>query len=137
MSSIGKLEKSLITFNSDLMKEYIKKGKRKEHISQTSIGGMYNSNVHRDGSGQPPNPIANQLESALLRMGPINTRSPICHNIIGCCCEVRVSNHLILKQPIPHKVKVKDIIFTKARRVRTNQYMKRCKNCISVFGREK
>lgn len=137
MSKIAKLEKNLIKFNSDLMKKHIKKGKQKENISQTSIGGIYNSNTHHDGSGPPPNPLANQLESELLKIGPINTKSPLCHNYIGCCCEVRVSNYLISKQPIPHKVKIEDILFTKARRVRTNQYMKRCKNCISVFGREK
>lgn len=137
MSNIAKLEKSLIKFNSDLMKEYIKEGKRKENIRQTSIGGIYNSSSHLDGSGKVPNPLAKQLESKLVRIGPINTRSPICHNIIGCCCEVRVSNQLILKQSIPYKVKIEHILFTKARRVRTNQYMKRCKNCISVFGNEK
>jgi|GEM_PF-1003917 len=137
MSDIKKLEKNLIKFNSDLMKEHIKQGKRKEHISQTSIGGLYNSNVHRDVSGPSPNPLVSQLNVELLRIGPINTKSTICHNFIGCCCEVRVSNHLILAQPIPHKVRITDILFTKARRVRTNQYMKRCKNCVSVFGREK
>ena len=133
MADIYKLERRLIQFNSDYIRNYVQKGKKKEDITTTSIGGIYGRANKIDTSGPVPNPLVPQLSSALSKIGEINTKSPICSNIIGCCCEIRVGNYLISN----HSAKKDNISFTKARRVRTNQYMKRCKNCISVFGIEK
>ena len=53
-------------------------------------------------------------------------------NDSGACCEVHASNFLLSKGGC-----LKDVEFTPARRVRTNQLKERCDNCIQVFGLEK
>ena len=52
-------------------------------------------------------------------------------NYVGCCCEVRASNQIIMARP---SVPISDLEFTRAIRPRTGQTIRRCQNCRQIFG---
>ncbi|OTG78836.1 hypothetical protein B9T23_01850 [Acinetobacter terrae] len=133
MIDIQKLELTLLTYNRKLVKKY-----NGTYLTPaTSIGGIYSNSKHLDYSQKLQSPIAQKLIYRLTKLGTIGQKSILCDNIIGACCEVHVTNKLILKHPSPMNLNIDKIKFTRARRPRTNQYIKRCPNCIHVFGNEK
>jgi hypothetical protein len=133
MYNIQKLEISLLRYNRKLVKIY----RGKHQPPATSIGGIYSNYKHIAHSKELKSPIAHKLRSLLLTLGQVGSHSVHCNNAIGSCCEVHVANGLILKHPTQNNLNIKSITFTKARRPRTNQYIKRCANCLYIFGNEK
>ena len=102
---------------------------RSNRIPATIIGAEHREIMETDHSGKVPNPLANKLEKELLKIGPLSSKG--IDNYIGCCCEVRAANKIILKR---NSVPILDINFTKAIRPRTGQIIRRCQNCRQVFG---
>lgn len=133
MMDLQKLELKLLEYNRKLAKKY----DGSYLTPATSIGGIYSNSKHLDHSQTLQDPIAQKLISRLSKLGTIGQKSILCDNKIGSCCEVHVANTLILKHPSPMNLNINSIKFTRARRPRTNQYIKRCPNCIHVFGDEK
>jgi hypothetical protein len=119
------LKRHLKRFTEDLFAKYGRTNKR----SLTAIGAEHYSIRKVDHSGAPPQPLAPKLNEELIKIGALGTKG--FDNYIGCCCEVRASNRIIMKRP---STPIKDIIFTAAIRPRTGQIIRRCKNCRQVFG---
>lgn len=67
-------------------------------------------------------------------LGGIGNRSSLvgCENYVGCCAEQHAANALILKCPVIVN-SLSDICFSKARRARTLEIIKPCKNCKMLF----
>ncbi|HDQ4280826.1 hypothetical protein AWW73_17725 [Acinetobacter lactucae] len=133
MINIQKLEKLLLAYNRRLVKNY----NGYSLPPATSIGGIYSNFKHLDYSQRLISPVAPKLTYRLSKLGKIGEKSSLCNNIIGSCCEVHVTNNLLLKHPNPLNLKIDNIKFTRARRPRTNQYIKRCPNCTFIFGNER
>jgi hypothetical protein len=102
---------------------------RSNRLPATVIGAEHKKNKVVDQSGCCPSPIARKLEKELIKIAPLGTKG--IDNFVGCCCEVRSSNQIILKRiTIP----ISAISFTEALRPRTGQIVRRCRNCRQVFG---
>ena len=101
---------------------------RTNKLPATIIGAEHGRFKKVDCSGPAPNPIADNLQNALERIAPIGTMG--IDNYVGCCCEVRSSNQILLSTVAP----LGDIVFTNAIRPRTNQIIRRCRNCTKVFS---
>ena len=129
--NIQKLEKKLLIYNQKLVRKNPTK-----FPPATSIGGMYSSFTNIDHSQPLLPPVANKLLNKLANLGPIGKPSQLCNNLIGSCCEVHVTNNIISKHNNSINFRIQSIVFTRARRPRTNQYIKRCPNCIAIFGNE-
>lgn len=82
----------------------------------------------KDTSGQPPDPIAINLERKLLTIGDIGER--VNGNLIGHCAEVRSSNKFLI---IDNTIPLNRIIFSPAMRPRTMQEIPMCNNCRITF----
>ncbi len=133
MIEISRVERNLLSFNRKLVKKY----KGNQLPPATCIGGIFSRWVSINYSHKLTGYIPKQLNIELLKLGPIGHSSKVCNNKIGSCCEVHVTIDLIQKHPIKNTVPLKKIEFTRARRPRTNQYIKRCPNCVNIFGNEK
>lgn len=103
--------------------------RRRNKLPATIIGAEYGRIKEVDHSGKVPDSLCGKLQRELLKLGTIGERG--IDNILGCCCEVRASNQIILKSPTTD---IERIVFTKALRPRTGQTIRRCQNCRSVFG---
>lgn len=57
----------------------------------------------------------------------------VCGNTLGRYAEFRAANELLLSNP---KLKLDDIKFTSAIRLRTGVVVSRCENCTNIFGAE-
>ncbi|MGZ7882409.1 hypothetical protein [Acinetobacter soli] len=130
---IKRLELLLLAYNRKLAKKY----DGSTLPPATSIGGMYSNSKNLNYSQKLQSPVAIKLAKRLSVLGIIGQKSKLCENSIGSCCEVHVANKLILKHSTPINLEINKIKFTRARRPRTNQYIKRCQNCIFIFGSEK
>lgn len=119
------LNRKLKRYSELLYKKYGRSNK----LPATIIGAEHNELKKVDHSGKPPKPLANKLMKELIKIAPIGQ---IGHDYrVGCCCEVRASNQIILKK---NSVPIRDIEFTLAKRPRTWQTIRRCLNCKQVFG---
>lgn len=96
-------------------------------IPATIIGAEHGRFKKVDRSGPVPDPIANNLQNALVNIAPLGLMG--IDNYVGCCAEVRSSNHILIVQEAP----LRNIVFTDAIRPRTNQLIRRCQNCVQVF----
>lgn len=76
-----------------------------------------------------PSPLASQLRSKLIKLGPIN--SIINGNPVGGCAEVHASSPLLIQDEINYDVE--HLNFSKAIRPRTGEVKEMCTNCQSVF----
>ncbi|MDD2941767.1 MAG: hypothetical protein PHC51_02445 [bacterium] len=114
----------------------LKRKYKKNNLPATAIGAEYlkgERNKKTDRSGPPPdiNSFAPLLKIKLDNLGGVGTK--LNNNTLGCCCEVRAANKILGKfQKIPPEL----LVFTPAVRPRTGQVIKRCPNCIEVFGNE-
>ena len=104
---------------------------RSNKLPATIIGAEFQRLKKVDKSGSIPNPISPYLKRELENnLGPLGT---VCQKYrIGCCCEVHASNQIFLTPNII--TNTKNIVFTSAKRPRTNQVINRCRNCQTVFG---
>lgn len=75
------------------------------------------------------------LWDKLKMIGVIGGKSIVdgCDNEVGRCAEVKVANTILEKDK---KATITSIEFTRAIRPRTLEPLKRCGNCIAVFGDE-
>jgi len=75
------------------------------------------------------------LSSALSLLGEIGSRSLLtrCDNYIGKCAEVKAANNILKNEK---KAILANIEFTSAIRPRSQEKIKRCINCTTVFGHE-
>ncbi len=118
------LRRKVIKYVNDLIATHGRTNK----LPATIIGAEYAGMKKVDCSGRAPRPIASSFEYALLEIAPIGAKG--IDNFVGCCCEVRASNQILLNRAAP----LKNIQFTDAIRPRTNQIIRRCMNCQTVFG---
>ncbi|MBS1760098.1 MAG: hypothetical protein JST23_08255 [Bacteroidetes bacterium] len=118
------LKRKLRQYSIDLIATHGRTNK----LPATIIGAEHGRRRKVDCSGSPPVPMANSLNQALIQIAPIGTKG--IDNYVGCCCEVRSSNQILLAVEAP----IRNIQFTNAIRPRTNQVINRCQNCQSVFG---
>jgi hypothetical protein len=102
---------------------------RTNRMPKAIIGAEYYSKKEVDKSGPHPQPLAPKLEKELRKIGEPGTKG--IDNYIGCCCEVRSSNRIMITD---HRINVEDIIFTEAMRPATGSRMRPCQNCQKVFG---
>lgn len=104
---------------------------RNNKLPATIIGAEFRGLKKVDKSGSIPSPIApylkNELETNLGILGSVGHKYRI-----GCCCEVHASNQIFLTPGII--TSTRNIIFTEAKRPRTNQIINRCQNCQTIFG---
>lgn len=98
-------------------------------LPATIIAATCNRNYKIDESRNLIEPIAPALKSRLLNLGTIGSNNGV--NIIGRCAENLTANYLMLFKKAKN---IKDIKFTKAYRPRTARVIKRCDNCINIFG---
>ncbi|MBL4755199.1 MAG: hypothetical protein JKY52_16590 [Flavobacteriales bacterium] len=121
----AKLNRKLRRYGENLFSTYGRSNK----LPKTIIGAEHKEIMQVDHSGKVPEPLAPKLRRELVKIAPLGTRG---HKyFVGCCCEVRSSNQIIL---IRSSTPIKDIDFTVARRTRTWQTKRRCQNCRAVFG---
>lgn len=118
------LNRKLIKFSEKLFTKH----KRSNNLPATIIGAEHREIKKVDHSGKVPDPICNKLRSELIKIAPLGTKG--IDNYVGCCCEVRASNQIIL---LRNSVPINDIEFTRALRPRTGQTIRRCQNCRQVF----
>lgn len=131
MINLKNLENRLLSYNKRLRYRF------KGILPATSIGGIYQFK-HKICHSNPPTVLLTPiLIQKLSSLGSIGGISKLCKNRIGFCCEVHVANFLISPHPVSFTKKLNNIEFTRALRPRTNQYIKRCQNCIFIFGNEK
>jgi hypothetical protein len=117
------LKRKLRNYSTRLIRTFGRTNK----LPATIIGAEHGRFRKVDRSGSAPNPIANSLKDALELIAPIGTKG--IDNFVGCCCEVRSSNQILLVTVAP----IRNIDFTDAIRPRTNQIISRCQNCQTVF----
>ena len=125
---------ALLTLNQELEKyknKLIDKSKKKNRLPATIIGCEYRNKRKVDKSGSVPNPLQNYLKAELVKIGPIGSKAN--DNFIGCCCEVRSSNQILVE--LKKQAKLTSITFTEAVRPRTGQIIDRCENCKLVYGK--
>lgn len=121
------LIKKLNNYSNRLIARYGRNNK----LPATIIGAEFRGLKKVDKSGSLPKPISPYLKTELEnKLGSLGT---IGHKYrIGCCCEVHASNQIFLT---PNTItSTKNIVFTNAKRPRTNQVINRCKNCQIIFG---
>jgi hypothetical protein len=104
---------------------------RNNKLPATIIGAEFRGLTKVDKSGSIPNPIAPYLKQELENnLGALGNKG---HKYrIGCCCEVHASNQIFLTPGI--NTSTRNIVFTEAKRPRTNQVINRCLNCQTIFG---
>lgn len=120
------LKRKLRQYTSDLIATHGRTNK----LPATIIGAEYRGKKKVDKSGKVPDPISPYLKRELEKIAPLGE---VGHKYrIGCCCEARSSNQILLELSIPPSLK--KIKFTNAIRPRTNQIINRCQNCQTVFG---
>jgi hypothetical protein len=119
------LNRKLRKFSEDLFAKY----KRSNKLPATIIGVEHREIQAVDHSGKHPNPICAKLERELIKIAPLGEKG--IDNYVGCCCEVRASNQIILARL---SVPISDLEFTRAIRPRTGQTIRRCQNCRQIFG---
>ncbi|KIQ22943.1 hypothetical protein RT99_05390 [Flavobacterium sp. MEB061] len=99
-------------------------------LPATIIGAIYNRHYKIDESRTLNEPIDPSLKSKLTnKLGKIGTDNGI--NVIGRCAENQTANYLLLFKKAK---KIENIKFTKAYRPRTARVIKRCNNCLNIFG---
>jgi hypothetical protein len=103
---------------------------RRNRLPGAAIGTEYGSIKEVDHSGPYPVPLSNKLQQELIKIAPLG-KEGLCKNRVGCCCEVRAANELITKRSF---LRIDQLVFTDAIRPQTGQFLKRCANCIAVFG---
>lgn len=119
------LKRKLRQYSIDLIATHGRSNK----LPATIIGAEHGRKKEVDSSGPPPKPIAKSLKDVLVeKLAPIGQKG--IDNYVGCCCEVRSSNKILLTTVAP----IRNIQFTNAIRPRTNQVINRCQNCKKVFG---
>ncbi|SFN57554.1 hypothetical protein SAMN05444143_1256 [Flavobacterium succinicans] len=119
------LNRRLRKFSESLFSKY----KRSNKLPSTIIGVEHHEIQAVDHSGKYPKDLCTKLETELLKIAPLGEKG--IDNYVGCCCEVRASNQLIL---LRLSIPISDLKFTRAIRPRTGQTIKRCQNCKQVFG---
>lgn len=120
------LIKKLNSYSNDLIAQYGRNNK----LPATIIGAEFRGLKMVDKSGGIPNPISPYLNSELVNN--LGTLGTVGHkHRIGCCCEVHASNQIFLTGI---NTSTKNIVFTDAKRPRTNQVINRCQNCQTLFG---
>lgn len=119
------LERRLSKYSEKLFSKY----KRKNKLPATVIGAEHREIQKVDHSGKVPDPICNKLKNELIKIAPLGAKG--IDNYVGCCCEVRAANQIILSRL---SAPISDIKFTRAIRPRTGQTIKRCQNCRQIFG---
>jgi len=121
------LIRKLNNYSNDLIARYGRNNK----LPATIIGAEFRGLKKVDKSGSIPSPIApylkNELENNLGILGNVGHKYRI-----GCCCEVHASNQIFLTPGI--NTNTRNIVFTEAKRPRTNQIINRCQNCQTIFG---
>lgn len=121
------LIKKLNSFSNNLIAKYGRNNK----LPATIIGAEFQGLKKIDQSGSIPKPISpylkKKLEDNLGKLGTIGYKYRI-----GCCCEVHASNQIFMTPGII--TSTRNIIFTDAKRPRTNQIINRCQNCQTIFG---
>lgn len=125
MSGSESLNRRLRKFSECLFTKH----KRSNKLPATIIGVEHRQLQAVDHSGKVPDPICRKLETELVKIAPLGKKG--FDNYVGCCCEVRASNQIILKR---HSIPIAGLIFTRAIRPRTGQTIRRCKNCRNIFG---
>lgn len=118
------LKRKLNTYSNNLIAEH---GFTND-LPAVIIGAERGALKKVDKSGPVPTPLSPYLRDPLEELGPIGTKG--IDYIIGCCCEVRASNQVLIIRPASPR----SIQFTKAIRPRTGQVIPRCRNCRHVFG---
>ena len=119
------LNRKLKKFSEKLFTKY----KRSNKLPSTVIGAEHKEIKKVDHSGKVPKTICSKLTKELIKIAPLGKKG--IDNYVGCCCEIRASNQIIL---LKHSVPINDIEFTKAHRPRTGQTIRRCQNCRQIFG---
>jgi hypothetical protein len=119
-----RLKRKLTYYSNDLIASLGRTNK----LPATIIGAEHGRKMRVDSSGPPPDPLAKSLRVPLEIIGSIGSKG--IDNYIGCCCEVRASNQILLEVIAP----IRNIQFTQAIRPRTGQVIRRCENCKQVFG---
>ena len=102
---------------------------RSNDLPKTVIGVEYKKMKKVDKSGSVPNPLSLKLQTELVKIAPLGKLGY--DNYVGCCCEVKSSNQILLALP---RVPITALVFTEAKRPFSGQTIKRCLNCKSVFG---
>jgi len=127
--NITTLEKEMIC-RCKSIRNIAKKIKIPQHdLPATIVGGIYNRSYKIDECKDLIEPIAEPLKIRLLNLGSIGSDNGV--NKIGRCAENLTANYLMLFKKAK---KIEDIEFTKAYRPRTARVIKRCDNCINIFG---
>ena len=119
------LERRVKRYRENLFARY----GRRNRAPKVVIGAQHFEICKVDHSGQCPTDIAPKLERELVKIAPLGEKGH--DNYVGCCCEVRASNQIILLRP---SAPIAAIAFTKALRTRTGEPVRRCRNCREVFG---
>ena len=132
-ASVKKIRNMASNILEDKLRIYIDKSwakyGRSNKLPKTVIGVESKNLKKVDKSGSVPKPLAQKLEVELIKIAPLGT--PGHDNFVGCCCEVRSSNQILL---IRSSISIKSLVFTDAKRPFSGQTIKRCLNCKSVFG---
>jgi hypothetical protein len=121
------LKRKLNTYSNNLIATFGRNNK----LPATIIGAEFRGLKKVDKSGKPPKSMSPYLKKKLEDdLGPIGSVGYKYR--IGCCCEVHASNQIFDTPGII--TSTKNIIFTAAKRPRTNQIINRCQNCKTIFG---
>lgn len=110
--------------------------KEKRHLSRVVSTCEYHHNIAWDRSrsiydGEYCQGMIDRFE----QIGGLGNKSTIvgCNNYVGCCAEQHAANSLILKTPTIGS-RYTNIRFSEARRARTLEIIKPCKNCRHLFA---
>jgi hypothetical protein len=104
---------------------------RNNKLPATIIGAEFRRTKKVDHSGKPPEPISPYLKNELLNNLHRQLGEKGHKYRVGCCCEVRASNQIYLT--LGDITSTRNIVFTEAKRPRTNQVINRCQNCQIIF----
>ncbi|MEJ5865060.1 hypothetical protein [Pseudomonas farsensis] len=106
----------------------------KKHKPATVVGAIdpLTGKIATTSNGVIPSTIAPELQAYADSLGGLGVKT-VYGNTLGRYAEFRAANELLLSNP---KLKLDDIKFTSAIRLRTGEVVPRCENCTNIFGAE-
>lgn len=110
--------------------------KEKRHLSTVvSTCACYNDVTWDKSRAIDDGEYCQGMISIFREIGGIGNISSIagCKNYVGCCAEQHAANAMVIRNPIIGN-RYSDMHFSKARRARTLEIVKPCKNCKNLFS---
>jgi hypothetical protein len=110
--------------------------KEKKHLSRVVSTCEFQNYIKWDKSrAVRDGEYCHEMLKLFQKIGGVRNKSSIpgCENYVGCCAEQHAANALVITCPAIGK-KYENINFSNARRARTLEIIKPCKNCKMLFN---